>query len=136
MPGWRLKRSPFFRRWRLCEENSRVSEIYYSTHNCSANPGRIVLFKVTAEAANLVGDAGDRHAFGRSRSGNKANINQYLGVVLNDEVKSIAFIRSRISDQGEISGRFTKQSAEDLALILRSGALPAPLKIIEVADNK
>jgi preprotein translocase subunit SecD len=60
-----------------------------------------------------------------------ANINQYMGVVLNDEVKSIAFIKSQIFDQGEISGRFTKQSAEDLALTLRSGALPAPIEYQE-----
>ncbi|MDQ2936373.1 MAG: hypothetical protein M3R67_02580, partial [Acidobacteriota bacterium] len=51
-----------------------------------------------------------------------SNINEYMGVVLNDEVKSIAFIKSQINDQGEISGRFTKQSADDLALTLRSGA--------------
>jgi preprotein translocase subunit SecD len=44
-----------------------------------------------------------------------ANINQYMGVVLNDEVKSIAYIKSQIFDQGEITGRFTKQSAEDIA---------------------
>jgi preprotein translocase subunit SecD len=60
-----------------------------------------------------------------------ANINQYMGVVLNDEVKSIAFIKSQIFDQGEISGRFTKESAEDLALTLRSGALPAPIEYQE-----
>jgi preprotein translocase subunit SecD len=60
-----------------------------------------------------------------------ANINEYMGVVLNDEVKSIAYIKSQISDQGEISGRFTKQSAEDLALTLRSGALPAPIEYME-----
>jgi preprotein translocase subunit SecD len=60
-----------------------------------------------------------------------ANINEYMGVVLNDEVKSIAFIKSQINDQGEISGRFTKQSAEDLALTLRSGALPAPIEYQE-----
>jgi preprotein translocase subunit SecD len=65
-----------------------------------------------------------------------ADINHYLAVVLNGEVKSIAYIKSQINDQGEISGRFTKQSAEDLALILRSGALPAPVRIIEEADNK
>jgi len=65
-----------------------------------------------------------------------SHIDEYLGVVLNGEVKSIAFIKSRISDQGVISGRFTKQSAEDLALILRSGALPAPVKIIEQGSNK
>ncbi len=60
-----------------------------------------------------------------------ANINQYMGVVLNDEVKSIAFIKSQIFDQGEISGRFTKESADDLALTLRSGALPAPIEYQE-----
>jgi preprotein translocase subunit SecD len=60
-----------------------------------------------------------------------ANINQYMGVVLNDEVKSIAYIKSQIFDQGEISGRFTRESAEDLALTLRSGALPAPIEYQE-----
>ena len=60
-----------------------------------------------------------------------ANINEYMGVVLNNEVKSIAYIKSQISDQGEISGRFTKESAEDLALTLRSGALPAPIEYQE-----
>jgi preprotein translocase subunit SecD len=60
-----------------------------------------------------------------------SHINEYMGVVLNDEVKSIAYIKSQISDQGEISGRFTKESAEDLALTLRSGALPAPIEYQE-----
>jgi preprotein translocase subunit SecD len=60
-----------------------------------------------------------------------ANINEYMGVVLNDEVKSIAYIKSQITDSGEISGRFTKQSADDLALTLRSGALPAPIEYQE-----
>ena len=60
-----------------------------------------------------------------------ANTNQYMGVVLNDEVKSIAFIKSQITDSGEIEGRFTKQSADDLALTLRSGALPASIEYLE-----
>jgi preprotein translocase subunit SecD len=60
-----------------------------------------------------------------------ANINEYMGVVLNDEVKSIAFIKSQIFDSGQIEGRFTKQSADDLALTLRSGALPAPIEYLE-----
>ncbi len=60
-----------------------------------------------------------------------ASINEYMGVVLNDEVKSVAYIKSAISDSGEISGRFTKQSADDLALTLRSGALPAPIEYME-----
>ncbi|HEY0430039.1 MAG TPA: protein translocase subunit SecD [Pyrinomonadaceae bacterium] len=60
-----------------------------------------------------------------------ANINNYMAVVLNDEVKSAAFIKSQISDSGEISGNFTKASADDLALTLKSGALPAKIEYQE-----
>jgi preprotein translocase subunit SecD len=59
------------------------------------------------------------------------NINNYMAVVLNDEVKSAAFIKSQIFDSGQISGRFTKASAEDLALTLKSGALPAKIEYQE-----
>lgn len=59
------------------------------------------------------------------------NINNYMGVLLNDKVKSIAFIKSRIDDQGEISGRFTKADADDLALTLKSGSLPAKIEYQE-----
>ena len=60
-----------------------------------------------------------------------ANINEYMGVLLNDEVKSIAYIKGQIFDTGQITGRFSKQSADDLALTLRSGALPAPIEYLE-----
>src|SRR4029078_5237152 len=60
-----------------------------------------------------------------------AHVNEYMGVVLHGEVKSIAYIRSQIFDSGQINGRFTKQSSEDLALTLRSGALPAPIEYLE-----
>jgi preprotein translocase subunit SecD len=60
-----------------------------------------------------------------------AHINEYMGIVLNDEVQSIAFIKSQIFDQGQIEGRYTKQSADDLALTLRSGALPAAIEYLE-----
>ena len=59
------------------------------------------------------------------------NIGNYMGVVLNDEVKSIAYIKSQIFDRGEISGTFAKTDAEDLALTLRSGALPAKIEYQE-----
>lgn len=65
-----------------------------------------------------------------------ANINEYIGVVLNDEVKSIAFIKSQIFDQGVITGRYTKQAAEDLALVLKSGALPGRLVFQEEREDK
>lgn len=60
-----------------------------------------------------------------------ANIGKYLAIVLNDEVKSYPVINGKISDRGQIAGDFTKDSAEDLALILRSGALPANIIYLE-----
>ena len=65
-----------------------------------------------------------------------ANIDEYLGVVLNDEVKSVAYIKSQINDQGVIDGRFTKQAAEDLALVLKAGALPAKIVFLEERTDK
>ncbi len=59
------------------------------------------------------------------------NIGNYMGVVLDNQVKSAAFIKSQIFDQGQIDGRFSKQSGEDLALTLKSGALPAQIEYQE-----
>ncbi len=60
-----------------------------------------------------------------------ANVGAYMAVVLNDQVKSAPFIKSQITDSGQITGNFTKESAEDLSLTLRSGALPAKLVYLE-----
>src|SRR5215470_8799353 len=60
-----------------------------------------------------------------------ANVGNYLAVVLNDEIKSVAVVRSRIDDSGRIEGNFTKQQAEDLGLVLKSGALPAKIVYLE-----
>ena len=59
------------------------------------------------------------------------NIGNLLAIVLNDQIKSAPSIRNRISDSGEITGNFTKQEAEDLGLVLRSGALPAKVVYLE-----
>jgi preprotein translocase subunit SecD len=59
------------------------------------------------------------------------NIGNYMGVLLDTDVKSIAFIKSQIFDSGEISGKFTKEDADDLALTLKSGALPADIEYQE-----
>ena len=61
----------------------------------------------------------------------REHINEYLAVILNDEIKSVAFIKSEISDVGEITGRFTKESAEDLAKVLTSGAYPAKVQFVQ-----
>jgi preprotein translocase subunit SecD len=60
-----------------------------------------------------------------------SNVGNYLAVVLNGEIKSVAVVKSRIDDSGRIEGNFTKQQAEDLGLVLRSGALPAKIVYLE-----
>jgi protein-export membrane protein SecD len=60
------------------------------------------------------------------------NIGRRLAIVLDNKIISAPVIRDAIlGGAGQISGNFTFQSATDLALLLRSGALPAPLSIIE-----
>ncbi len=59
------------------------------------------------------------------------NIGNYLAVVLSNEIKSVAVVRARIDDSGRIEGNFTQQQAEDLGLVLRSGALPARVVYLE-----
>jgi preprotein translocase subunit SecD len=59
------------------------------------------------------------------------NVGQALAVVLDDRIQSVATIQSRIDDAGRITGQFDLQTASDLALVLRSGALPASIKYLE-----
>jgi preprotein translocase subunit SecD len=60
------------------------------------------------------------------------NVNQPFAIVLDNEVVSAPVIREPITGgSGQISGSFTVQGANDLAILLRAGALPAPLTIIE-----
>ncbi len=55
----------------------------------------------------------------------QANIGNRLAVVLDNQIRSVATIQSAISDQGRINGLSNEQEASDLALVLRTGALPA-----------
>ena len=60
------------------------------------------------------------------------NIGKRLAIILDNQAISAPVIQDSITGgQGTISGNFTFQSATDLALLLRSGALPAPLSIVE-----
>jgi preprotein translocase subunit SecD len=66
----------------------------------------------------------------------RANINNYLAIVLNKEARSIAYIRSEISDSGVITGRYTEEQAEDIARVLKTGNLPAPVEILREGTYK
>lgn len=74
----------------------------------------------------LTRDAGQR--FGNFTA---ANVAKPLAIVLDNQVQEYANIETRIEDQGRITGSFSRQQASDLALILRSGALPASLSYLQ-----
>jgi preprotein translocase subunit SecD len=74
----------------------------------------------------LTGEGGRRFAqFTGSHVGDK------LAVVLDNKVQEVATIQEQIHDQGRITGSFTEQQAKDLAMILRSGALPAGIQYLQ-----
>ena len=61
-----------------------------------------------------------------------ANVKKRLAIVLDNVVYSAPVIQERIpSGRAQISGNFTAQEANDLAIVLRAGALPAPVHVIQ-----
>lgn len=61
-----------------------------------------------------------------------ANVGKRFAIVLDSNIHSAPVIRERISGgSAQISGNFTEKTAADLAIVLRAGALPAPVKIIQ-----
>jgi preprotein translocase subunit SecD len=97
----------------------------------------------TARGVQSQGGFGYEVAFDLKREGAEKfgkwtgdNIGNYLAVVLGSkttgmEIKSVAVVKSRIDASGRIEGNFTQQQAEDLGLVLRSGALPAGIQYLE-----
>jgi len=106
-----------------------------------------LFFITTAEApvtgeslsdARLIFDEFGRPAVGFNFKGEGAskfgvlteeNIDQRLAIVLDGTIKSAPTIQERITSQGRITGSFTSEEAKDLALVLRSGALPVPVEV-------
>jgi preprotein translocase subunit SecD len=70
-------------------------------------------------------DAGKK--FGRFT---ESNIGNYLAVVMDNQIYSVAVIKGRIEDSGQIENIGTEQEASDLALVLRAGALPATIQTL------
>jgi len=80
----------------------------------------VVNFTFNSEGARRFGDV------------TRANVNRRFAIVLDDKVISAPVIREPITGgRGQISGNFTAASATDLAVLLRAGALPAPLTVVE-----
>lgn len=80
----------------------------------------VVGFRLNARGAKKFGDVTTK------------NVGRPFAIVLDNKVISAPVIREPIiTGSGQISGSFTVQSAQDLALLLRAGALPAPISILE-----
>ena len=60
-----------------------------------------------------------------------SNLQKQLAIVLDNTIQSAPTIQSRISREGRITGRFTPEEARSLAIVLKAGALPAPVRVIE-----
>jgi preprotein translocase subunit SecD len=60
-----------------------------------------------------------------------SNIGRLMAVILDGRVETVATIQGQIEDNGQIFGSFTQQEVAELALMLRSGALPAGLTYLE-----
>jgi preprotein translocase subunit SecD len=91
-----------------------------------AQPGRNGDTAQPSVNFTLTGEGGRRFA-----AFTGAHVGDNLAVVLDNKVQEVAVIKSQISDSGNIEGGFTEQSAKDLSMILRSGALPAGIKYLE-----
>ncbi len=92
-----------------------------------AQPGKEQQFNETIVSFDLSRRGG--RIFERVTS---QNIGELIAIVLDGEVVSAPVIRSRIGAQGQIQmGQAPLEEARDLALVLRAGALPAPLRIME-----
>lgn len=59
------------------------------------------------------------------------NIGRPFAIVLDDKVISAPVIRGQIFSNGQISGNFSIEETDELSLLLRAGALPAPLNVLE-----
>ena len=72
-----------------------------------------------------------REAASRFGPFTEQNKGRQMAIVVDKHVSSAPVIQSRIEDQGRIEGNFSQESAHDLALELRAGALPASIKYLE-----
>jgi preprotein translocase subunit SecD len=80
---------------------------------------------------NLTTEAGDRfYKYTEAHSATSPTPGS-MAIVLDNKVREVASINSAIRDSGEIEGGFTQQQANDLSLMLRTGALPASISYLE-----
>ncbi|MEO8190898.1 MAG: protein translocase subunit SecD, partial [Acidobacteriota bacterium] len=107
--------------WYLLRKSAAITgrDLKNARPSRSQMGGNSISFFLTAAGAEKFGAA------------TAANVNRLLAIVLDKRVQSAPVIHERITDQGQINGSFTPEEANDLALVLRAGALPAGLTYLE-----
>jgi len=116
------------------ESGAEPQDTYYVVSRASAITGRDLRGAEpthdengrAAVSFNLTRDGGNRfYAF------TSAHVGDFLAVVLDGKVQEVARVQEGIRDMGRITGSFSEQQAKDLAMVLRSGALPASIRYLE-----
>ena len=108
--------------------------VYYMVRKVAAVTGRDLRnARQTLDENNLPAVSFTLNQDGARKFGTvtAASIGRQLAIVLDGRVSSAPTIEGRITDQGRITGSFTQEEVQNLALVLRSGALPASLTYLE-----
>jgi preprotein translocase subunit SecD len=116
------------------EQDTSSAKVYYLLQKTAAVTGRdIKNARPSTDQYNRPAVSFSLKAEGAEKFGQftSANIDKRLAIVLDNKVQSAPRINDKISDSGIITGSFTPDKANDLALTLRSGALPAGLVYLE-----
>jgi preprotein translocase subunit SecD len=113
-----------------------AGEVYYLVDRYAPVTGRDLRSAKTVPSSDYPG--GYEVSFSLSNAAAKrfgefteANLQRQMAIVLDRRVYTAPVIQSRIEDSGRITGRFGVEEANDLALVLRSGSLPASIKYLE-----
>jgi preprotein translocase subunit SecD len=112
----------------------RPDTVYYLVRKVAAVTGRdLRTARQTLDENNRPAVSFSLNSDGARKFGKATgeNIGRGLAIILDGRVQSAPRIDGRITDEGRITGTFTMQEAQDLALVLRSGALPASLTYLE-----
>ena len=108
--------------------------VYYVVRKSAPVTGRDLRnARPTIDENNLPAVSFTLNAEGGARFGTftEQNIGRNLAIILDNRVFSAPVLESRIDTEGRIVGSFTQQEAQDLSLVLRTGALPARLDYLE-----
>jgi preprotein translocase subunit SecD len=115
---------------------SGTSQIYYVVARSPIVTGTDLQTATTSPSSNFPGQYQvdfvlSQAAASRFGPFTRANINRRMAIVLDRKVQTAPTINGEINDRGMIEGSFTEETAKDLALVLRAGALPASIKYLE-----